>query len=697
MIPTTAPRGGQSAPRTQQAARAERERQRRINLREIGEPPSDLKRPTKSQFARGRRDLAYFAERCFPKDFPLEWSEAHKAALRSLERSILEGGTFALAMPRGSGKSTLVRAAAIWAVLYGHRKYVPIVAAEQGLADDMLASIKLDLQGNEVLLGWFPDLLWPIKCADGSWHKARNLTFRGEQQHIEWAASECVLPHQPAQPGSGGVLCSRGIMGSLRGMSRKSLTGETRRPDFVIVDDPQTDGSAGSPSECEKRERIIKRTLLNLSGPRVKIAGVMLCTVIRQGDLADKILDMDRNPEWQGQRTKMLIALPADLQWWEGPYDEARRRGFRDGVGLEYATSLYRQHRKQADAGAVASWPQRYEPGELSAVQSAMNLRLKDPAGFAAEMQQEPIEEGETSILTERGVLSKIGRLDVGVAPADVQKVTAFIDVQQSLLYWAAIGWRDGFSGELLAYGSWPPQPEPYYTYESARITFATKYQGGPDAQLHAALRDLIAQLDRSWAVDDGGMVRTDLLQVDGGWNLRVIREVIRQLERSQSCPLIWGKGVGITAGRKPLNEGHKRKRGEQIGAEWRRTWTTDAPRQKFVLYDSNHWKSFVASRLTTAPGDRGCLMLHAGDHTYHRMLAEQLTSEMSIRTHGLGRDVDEWRLKPGRRDNHLWDCLVGAAVAASQLGLRLDEDLSNERQHRKRLPIPRRRDGASH
>jgi hypothetical protein len=30
---------------------------------------------------------------------------------------------------------------------------------------------------------------------------------------------------------------------------------------------------------------------------------------------------------------------------------------------------------------------------------------------------------------------------------------------------------------------------------------------------------------------------------------------------------------------------------------------------------------------------------------------------------------VDEWRLIPGR-DNHLWDCLIGAAVAASYSGV---------------------------
>jgi len=51
-------------------------------------------------------------------------------------------------------------------------------------------------------------------------------------------------------------------------------------------------------------------------------------------------------------------------------------------------------------------------------------------------------------------------------------------------------------------------------------------------------------------------------------------------------------------------------------------------------------------------------------------MFAEHMTSEYSIRTEGRGRVVDEWALRPGRAENHFWDCLVGCAVAASEQGI---------------------------
>jgi hypothetical protein len=39
------------------------------------------------------------------------------------------------------------------------------------------------------------------------------------------------------------------------------------------------------------------------------------------------------------------------------------------------------------------------------------------------------------------------------------------------------------------------------------------------------------------------------------------------------------------------------------------------------------------------------------------------------VPTTARGRTVDEWKLKPGKPDNHWLDCLVGCAVAASMQG----------------------------
>ena len=44
------------------------------------------------------------------------------------------------------------------------------------------------------------------------------------------------------------------------------------------------------------------------------------------------------------------------------------------------------------------------------------------------------------------------------------------------------------------------------------------------------------------------------------------------------------------------------------------------------------------------------------------------------MKTVGLGREVDEWKLRPDKHDNHWLDCLAGCAVCASMLGSELPE-----------------------
>ena len=51
----------------------------------------------------------------------------------------------------------------------------------------------------------------------------------------------------------------------------------------------------------------------SLAGPGKKIAGIMPCTVVRLGDMADEILDRELHPEWQGERLRAGL-LMADEQ-----------------------------------------------------------------------------------------------------------------------------------------------------------------------------------------------------------------------------------------------------------------------------------------------------------------------------------------------------------------------------------------------
>jgi len=68
-------------------------------------------------------------------------------------------------MARGSGKTSLVECACIWAVLYGHRDFGCLIGSDESHAMDMLDSIKMELDANELLAADFPEVIYPISVS----------------------------------------------------------------------------------------------------------------------------------------------------------------------------------------------------------------------------------------------------------------------------------------------------------------------------------------------------------------------------------------------------------------------------------------------------------------------------------------------------------------------------------------------------
>ena len=274
--------------------------------------------------AKAAANFQYFCEAYFPQSFHLQWSEDHLKVLRKIEQAVLQGGLFAMAMPRGSGKTTICECACIWAVLNGHREFVCLIGSDEGHAMDMLESIKTELDANELLLADYPEICHPIQALDGIANRCNGQLYQGERTHIGWTAKQIVLPtilpkgwdqDETLAPfvredgrscGSGAIIKVAGITGRIRGMKFKRPDGKSVRPGLVVLDDPQTDESARSISQCQQRESILAGAVLGLAGPGQNISGIMPCTVIRPGDMADRILSRDHHPQWQGQRTRMV-------------------------------------------------------------------------------------------------------------------------------------------------------------------------------------------------------------------------------------------------------------------------------------------------------------------------------------------------------------------------------------------------------
>lgn len=653
-----------------------RERNKALSLsgRNIGELPEVVDPQRKARCERSFKD---FCDVYFPCTFKLPWSDDHIKVIAKIERAVLEGGLFAMAMPRGSGKTSLCETACLWAMIYGHREYVALIGSDEAHAATMLDSIKSEIEHNDLLLDDFPEVCFPVRCLDRIHQRASGQLYRGEPTLIGWTAGEVILPTIPGSKASGAIIAVAGITGRIRGMKHKRSSGESIRPSLVLVDDPQTDESARSPSQCASREHILAGAVLGLAGPGNKIAGLMTLTVVRPDDLADRLLNRDKHPQWQGERTRMVYEFPSGEKMW-AEYARLRAEGLKADRGTGEATEYYRQNQAAMDAGATVAWPARFNPDELSAIQHAMNLRLQNEAAFFAEYQNDPLPDvaPDNDLLSADQIAAKTNGMPRGSVPIACTRLTMFVDVQGKALFWMVVGWEDNFSGSVIDYGTEPEQGNArgvgYFTLRDIRRSLATAApRAGAEGALYAGLERLCDRtLGREWRRDGGVGMRIDRCLIDANWGSSTNLVYKHCRESKYAAQLLPSHGRGVGASSIPFSE-YTRKPGDRVGLHWRMpVGSTRAVRH--VLFDTNFWKTFIQARLAVAMGDPGSLSLYGHAAEAHRLLAEHLTSEYRVKTEGRGRTVDEWKLLADGRDNHWLDCLVGCAVAASMQGATL-------------------------
>lgn len=666
---------------------AERDRQAEQSLagRDIGQLPEVVNPDRK---AACERNFQLFCESYFPETYSLAWSPDHLKVIEKIETAVLRGGLFALALPRGSGKTTITESAALWSMLYGHREFVVLIGATESAALELLDSLKTELEVNERLAEDFPEVCYPVAQLEGIANRCAGQLYKGERTRITWTSNEIVLPTVEGSRASGIIVRVAGITGRIRGMKFKRSDGRNVRPSLVVIDDPQTSESAGSLEQTRKRVRVLAGDILGLAGPGQKISGIMTCTIIRPGDMADIILNRNTHPDWNGEKTRMVYRFPTNMKLWE-EYAEIRAEALRTEGNFQKATEFYLANREAMDAGAEVSWEARYNHDEVSALQHAMNLKFQDEAAFMSEYQNDPLPDdtADDSLLSVDEICAKINGLARRRVPLKCDRLTMFVDVQKALLFYVVIAWAEDFTGAVIDYGSWPDQHRHEYSLADANPSIQTLFpKAGFEGALYAALSALTDEcLGREWEREDGAVLKIERALVDANWgqSTDVVYQFCRQNVHAGVLLPSHGRYVGASS--KPMTE-YRKQPGDRLGLNWMMPNVAGKRAIRHVIYDSNYWKSFIHARLAVPLGDKGSLSLYGRLPGIHQLFAEHLTAEYRVKTQGRGRWVDEWKLKPERSDNHWLDCTAGCAVCASMLGATLPELLSTAR------PAPRPR-----
>ncbi len=656
---------------------AERDRQAEQSLagRDIG-PLPEVVNPDRK--AACERNFQLFCESYFPETYSLAWSPDHLKVIEKIETAVLRGGLFALALPRGSGKTTITESAALWSMLYGHREFVVLIGATESAALELLDSLKTELEVNERLAEDFPEVCYPVAQLEGIANRCSGQLYKGERTRITWTSNEIVLPTVEGSRASGIIVRVAGITGRIRGMKFKRSDGRSVRPSLVIIDDPQTSESAGSLEQTRKRVRVLAGDILGLAGPGQKISGIMPCTIIRPGDMADIILNRNTHPDWNGEKTRMVYRFPTNMKLWE-EYAEIRAEALRTEGNFQKATEFYLANREAMDAGAEVSWEARFNHDEVSALQHAMNLKFQDEAAFQSEYQNDPLPDDtvDDSLLSVDEICAKINGLARRRVPLKCDRLTMFVDVQKALLFCVVIAWAEDFTGAVIDYGSWPDQHRHEYSLADANPSIQTLFpKAGFEGALYAALSALTDEcLGREWEREDGAVLKIERALVDANWgqSTDVVYQFCRQSSHAGVILPSHGRYVGASS--KPMTE-YRKQQGDRLGFNWMIPNVAGKRAIRHVIYDTNYWKSFIHARLAVPVGDKGALTLYGRIPGAHQLFAEHLTAEYRVKTQGRGRTVDEWKLKPQSHDNHFLDCVAGCAVCGSMLGASLPETL---------------------
>ena len=661
----------------------ERERQASQSLAGAGVVIPPVRDPARR--AEAELSLRAFCEHYFQDRFPLAWAPHHLIELEQIESVVTHGGRQAVGDPRGDGKTTRLEVGVLWAVITGRHQYAALLTAVGKHSHKRITTIKVALLTNDLLYEDFPEVCAPIRKMGGVANRGR--TMHTGQQHCWpaaddiWTKNRIVLPTVEGSLCSGSILESAGLLEATRGLNAATADGAIIRPTVVLVDDPQTPKSARSPVACQEREDALTSGIIYLSGPNDAMAAFCAVTVMRPGDMADRLLDRETHPEWHGIRNQMLVSFPGRMDLWD-KYAEIYREELAAGDRtFPRATEYYTGRREEMDAGAVVTWPERQEKA-TSAIELAMRKFIENRASFYSEMQNAPeLDTGEqlVELLPADDIAKKTAAELRYEVPPEADRLVFFVDVHADLLYYAVGAFLPGFTGVCIDYGTWPPQKSTYFDKAHAR----QKIQGHPqitaatqEGQVEQAIDLLFGELAaRRWHTAGDIEYTLEFGLTDAGWNSKVVYRACRAANRRHGLNVLPSHGLPFTAKKCPISRWDRSKIKGRCGDEWHIPPANRGNGIRHVLFDPGRRKSFMHRRLSTPAGDPGSLTLFHAPPARHRMIADHLTSESGVREEGAYGDWIRWALLPGR-DNHLLDCVSGVCTANSIAGGELESTL---------------------
>ena len=612
-----------------------------------------------------RHSLWQFANTYFPHYTYLEPADYHPEIYADLQAAILYGRSQAIAAPRGGAKDTIFAIAVIWAIAYGHKHWLVYGAATMKLAKQKLENIKVEIEENKWLFEDFPEMCHPVRALERSPLRCKGQRIKSDQgdayfSRISWSQDEVVFATVEKADCSGAVITAVGLEGSARGLVR----GEDR-PDFLVINDGETDEAARSEVLRKKIEGTIDQSLSGLAGPGKSIAKFFLCTIVCPGCISEKYTDPSQKPGWNGRRYNMVVSFPDREDLWT-KYMELWREGKSSGKDPDARIShqFYVENKDVMDAGAKVSWADRFirdavedgTPTEISALQHAYNLRVANgEVAFFSEYQNDPLPENSDTIgLTASLVASRCGGYSPGIVPAHCTHITRGIDIGARHLHSVTKAWLPNGDSFVVDYSRLDVEAPPGDLRNP---------RGGVRVALEAAILSAL-RVARGEAEDfpmkdtEGNDRWVDLTLVDSGFLEKTVYTFCNE-SGPRYRPI---KGYGSKSGQKRYAPPQQKQKNKKPSFHCYVSKLSSG--QLLWHVDADFWKLWCQMRFLQDPETNGACALWGMDPQKHRNYANHVVAELF--------DPETRKWEEQNKHNHFLDASAYADCGAGMLGIRI-------------------------
>lgn len=623
-------------------------------------------------------DLLKYMLTYHKNSFTKTFSETHIKSIKDTENIILHGGKKAEAMPRGSGKTTMNETAMEWAINYGHRKYIVCVVESGANVEQSLNTFKGEYETNELLLEDFPEICFPIQALEGNATRANGQTYQGKRTFSKWGKGRLVFPTISGSDASGSCFEIVTIERVRRGLKHKPADGKPpRRPDLVIIDDPQNDESASSDMQCNKREKIITGTILGLAGQDKKIAVKMACTIIKENDLADRFLSREKHPEWQGEKHSMIINWPTNMDFW-GNYRNIYLSELENQSGqvnqeqnTPRSNGFYIANRTIMDEGMKVMWEGFHYDNEISDKQHVMNRFFEMGIdSFSCECQNMPTKKN-TSLhrLNIPQIMNQYNGFKRGVIPQGCYKVVCCADINYYAISWAVVAYREDFCGYVVDYGFYPGNGKDLYDSKTSQTNEETSIFEGL-----VGFTNMIAQKYPA----------VKIIGIDGNRFTQPVYKFCYNYQNKFSFLLYPLRGHASSQYKTPAITSKELIKPARTNCHLQVNLKYSSIQDG--IYDSHYWHLFMQRMFLLSPGAPKSISLFGDSTENHRTFAEQICTEVLVDLYEhKGKLVYEWQTS-GK--NEFSDVLTMCTVIGNLYGLQPDNIQPRRPTPRKQVQV---------